>query len=43
MFIMLIPTTGEERIPFNEGYRRSNVTITLEDLGQIAAEITAAS
>ena len=40
---MLIPTTGEERIPFNEGYKRSNVTITIEDLGQISDEIAAAS
>ena len=40
---MLTRTTGEERIPFNEGYKRSNVTTTMEDLGQIFSEIVAAS
>ena len=42
-FLMLTQTTGEERIPFNEGYKRSNVTITLEDLGQIFEEVAAAA
>ena len=40
---MLTQTTAEERIPFNEGYKISNVTITLEDLGQIGDEVAAAS
>ncbi|KAI4108926.1 MAG: hypothetical protein LQ339_002044 [Xanthoria mediterranea] len=33
----------EERIPFNEGYKRSNVSIGNEDIGQIAFELAAAS
>ncbi|KAI4192843.1 MAG: hypothetical protein LQ346_004143 [Caloplaca aetnensis] len=33
----------EERIPFNERYKRTDVTITLEDLGKIAVEIAAKS
>ncbi|KAL8961904.1 MAG: hypothetical protein Q9193_001609 [Seirophora villosa] len=32
----------EERIPFNEGYKRSNVTITNEDLGKIAGDVAIA-
>ncbi|CAL8581707.1 hypothetical protein XPA_007392 [Xanthoria parietina] len=33
----------EERIPFNEGYRRSNVSVGNEDIGQLALEIALAS
>ena len=40
---MLTQTAGEERIPFNEGYKTSDITITPEELGQIATEIAAAS
>ena len=38
MFFMLTLSTGEERIPFKEGYKKSNVSITNEDLGRIVAE-----
>ncbi|KAL8835095.1 MAG: hypothetical protein Q9170_003451 [Blastenia crenularia] len=34
---------NEERIPFDEGYKRSNVTITLKDLGAISDDIQAVS
>ena len=43
VFLMLTQTTDEERIPFNEGYKRSNVSITNEDLGQLVTELAAAS
>ncbi|KAI4226472.1 MAG: hypothetical protein L6R36_003127 [Xanthoria steineri] len=33
----------QERIPFNEGYKRSNVSIGNEDIAQIASELAAAS
>ncbi|KAL8946647.1 MAG: hypothetical protein Q9222_006981 [Ikaeria aurantiellina] len=33
----------EERIPFDEGYRVSNVTHTQDDLGRLVAEIAAVS
>ena len=36
---MLTRSIGEERIPFKEGYERSNVTVTNKELGQISDEI----
>lgn len=38
-FLTLTQFTGEERIPFNEGYKRSNVSISTTDLGRISNEI----
>lgn len=43
VFLMLTQTTGKERVPFNEGRKKSTRTITFEDLGQIAAKSAAAS
>ncbi|KAL8811661.1 MAG: hypothetical protein Q9200_001631 [Gallowayella weberi] len=39
---MLIWCTGQDRIPFNEGWRRSNRTITMEELGGLVEKIRAA-
>lgn len=39
VFLMLTRSTGQERIPFKEGYKRSNVTVTNKDLGRIVDEI----
>ena len=43
VFVRLTKIAGEERIPFNEGYKRSNVTITPGDLGDMVTKIAAAS